>query len=114
MRSGFTLVEVLVALFLFEFGMLALAAATAVAARDLAAANVSLRAQAIARTRVEQLRSAPCPAPDAGTATTNGVREFWRVSAAGSLRIISDSVAFTLPRGRRGTHVRRAWTICAT
>jgi Tfp pilus assembly protein PilV len=113
-RNGFTLVEVLVALFLFEFGMLALAAATAVAARDLAAANIGLRAQMITRNRVEQLRSAPCPVPDKGTETTNGVREFWQVSAAGSLRIISDSVAFALPRGRRGTVVRRAWAICAT
>lgn len=113
MRKGFTLIEVLVALVLFEFGMLALAATTAMAARDLAAANLGFRAQALARNRVEQLRASACPAPGAGYAQAGGLREFWRVDAAGQLRIISDSVDFKLPRARRGSHVRRAWTICA-
>lgn len=113
MRNGLTLIEVLVALFLFEFGMLALAAASAAAARELAAANIGLRAQALARDRVEQLRVTACGAPSAGGATTNGITETWQVRASGSVRIIADSVSFMLPRGRRAAIVRRAWTICA-
>jgi Tfp pilus assembly protein PilV len=112
-RTAFTLVEVLVALVLFEFGMLALAATSAMAARELAAANLNFRAQAVARNRVELLRASGCPAPGVGDGRTGVLKEFWRVEAAGRLRIISDSVDFRLPRARRGSHVRRAWTICA-
>jgi Tfp pilus assembly protein PilV len=104
---------VLVALVLFEFGMLALAATSAMAARELAAANLSFRAQAVARNRVELIRAAGCPSPGAGDAQTGVLKEYWRVEAAGPLRIISDSVDFRLPRARRGSHVRRAWAICA-
>lgn len=113
MRRAFTLIEVIVALVLFEFGMLALAATSAMAARDLAEANLSVRAQALARNRVEQLRASPCPAPGAGSALVGALKEFWRVDAVGQTRIISDSVAFRLPRARHGSLVRRAWTICA-
>jgi Tfp pilus assembly protein PilV len=112
-RKAFTLIEVLVALVLFEVGMLALAATSAMAARDLAAANLSVRALAVARNRVELLRASGCPAPGAGDVQAGGLKEFWRVDAAGPLRIISDSVDFRLPRARRGSHVRRAWTVCA-
>jgi Tfp pilus assembly protein PilV len=113
-RKGFTLVEAIVALLLFEFGMLALAAASAVAARDIAYAQRSMRAQALARHRVELLRANACPAPGSGTAEApGGLREFWRVDATGPLRIISDSVDLMLPGGRRGDVVLRAWTICA-
>jgi prepilin-type N-terminal cleavage/methylation domain-containing protein len=113
-RNGFTLIEVLVALVLFEFGMLALAASSAVAARDLAAANLSARAQTLARNRVELLRGAGCPAPGGGDAhVPRGMREFWRVAASGQLRIISDSVEFMLPRARPAHVVSRAWAVCA-
>ena len=58
--KGFTLIEVLIALVIFEFGMLALAATSAVAARDLGVANRRMKANAIARNRVELLRADAC------------------------------------------------------
>ena len=72
-----------------------------------------IHAQALARNRVELLRSRACPAPDDGDArAARGMREFWRVSVSGQLRVIADSVEFTLPRGRAHV-VYRAWTVCA-
>lgn len=113
MRDGFTLIEVLIALVIFEFGMLALAATSAVAARDLAEANHRMRAQAIASNRVEQLRAGACELSSAGGAETRGrLKEFWWVEAVGSRRIIADSVEFPSIRGRRSSLVLRGWMLC--
>jgi type IV pilus modification protein PilV len=112
-RTGFTLIEVLIALVVFEFGMLALAAVAAVAARDLATASLTNRAHDLARNRVEQLRATACATgPGAGETSSGGITEFWRVDASGALRILSDSVDFTLPRRRRANIVLRARRLC--
>lgn len=114
MRSGFSLVEVVIALVIFQFGMLALTAVSAVSARDVATANRIVRARMLARNRVELLRAGACPAAVVGSATApGGVTEVWRVEAAGATRIISDSVAFPMPGGREGNQVFRAWAMCA-
>lgn len=114
MRSGFTLIETLVALVLFQFGMLAVAATSAVAARDLAVAQRIARAQSLARHRVELLRAMACSATGADSVTAaNGLREFWHVESLGPRRLITDSVDFALPRGRRGHVVMRASALCA-
>lgn len=113
-RRGSSLIEALIALVLFEFGMLALAATSAVAAQDLAAANRRVRAQSLAANRVEHLRALACPAPVAGSAQwPGGLTEYWRVDAAGTRRIITDSVELLLPRGRRGSHVMQAHLLCS-
>ena len=115
MRTGFTLVETLVALVLFEIGMLAIAATGAVAARDVAIARRTAQARDLARNRVEALRATACVIPSAseGSAVDAiGVTERWRVDAAGASRTIVDSVSFALPAGRRGTVVIRGATLC--
>jgi|SRR5688500_7712621 Tfp pilus assembly protein PilV len=113
-RRGSSLIEALIALVLFQFGMLALVATSAVAARDLAAANRHARAQALAANRVEQLRAQACPASLAGSMSwPGGLTEYWRVEASGMRRIISDSVELLLPRGRRASHVMQAHVLCS-
>lgn len=118
MRQGFTLVETLVALVLFQFGMLAVAAAMGVAARDLTVAQRIARAHSMARNRVELIRAAGCPSPASATLDhtggggTEGLVEHWRVEADGTQRFITDSVEFALPAGRRGRVVLRAAAIC--
>jgi type IV pilus modification protein PilV len=112
MRGGFTLIEVLVALLLFELGMLALTGVTVVAARDLASANLTARAHAVARNRVETLRSSRCPTPASGSASDKGIVERWHVSAEQNARRIADSVEFQLPSGRIRRVVREAWMSC--
>jgi len=114
MRSGFTLVEALVALVLFEIAALALAATTMVAARELAAADRHRRGQAIALDRVARLRIGACTAVTVGRHLhEGGLEEHWRVRAAGPLREIVDSVVLTLPGRREGAVVVRGWEVCA-
>lgn len=111
---GFTLIEVVLALVLFQFGMLALAATTAVVARDLSVANRRARAHALAEARVAALRAPSCPGAAAGTARADGgLEEHWRVRAEGDVREIVDSVVMALPRGRTSSVVLRAWVLCA-
>ncbi len=112
MRHGFTLIETLVALVLFQFGMLAVTAAAAVAARDLATAERIVRAQAAARERLELLRAVECPDIAAGTQQSAGLVEHWAVESLGAHRVLRDSVAFVLSRGRQGHVVLRAYTLC--
>lgn len=113
MRSGSSLIEALLALLLLQFGLLALVAASAVAARDLGTANRRARAQALARNRVELLRAGPCAAPTTGESRwPEGLREYWTASAVGPLRVVVDSVELTLAGGRRATYVLRGWFLC--
>lgn len=109
---GFTLVETIVALVLLQFGMLALAAGAAVAARDLAEARRATVARTMARNRVEGLASSPCPAPASGTLATNGFVEHWRVDPRGDRRLIGDSVVFTSRNGGPAFFVARRTTLC--
>ena len=111
-RAGFSLVETLVALVLFQIAMLALAAGAAVAARDLAAARRMAMAHEMARNRVEQLAAVSCPTPSAGTSATHGFIEHWRVERRERSRAISDSVAFPRPNGKVGMFVARATILC--
>lgn len=115
MRSGFTLVETLVALVLFQIGMLAVAATGAVAARDVAIARRTAQARDLARNRVEALRATACVIPSGreGSAVGPGLTEHWRLVPAGAGREIVDSVSFALPAGRRGVVVIRGATLCS-
>lgn len=111
-RAGFTLIETLIALVLFQFAMLALTAAAAVAARDLAAARRVDQAHDLARNRVERLAK-PCPAASAGTIDTGPFVEHWRIEAIDRGRVISDSVVYLRRDGRAGFVVARAAMLCA-
>lgn len=113
MRSGFTLIEALVALVLFQVAALALAATTAVAARDFTVAQRHGRAQLLAQDRVARLRATACRGTVAGAqAHPGGIEERWTVRAEGAVREISDSVRLTLPGGRTRDVVVRAWERC--
>src|SRR6185295_11290299 len=113
MRRGLTLIEVLIALVLLEFGMLALMASSGVAVRDLAIANRRLHAGWLADDRVARLRMTACTAVQGGSARAPGrLTEFWQVVSIGARRAIVDSVEFTLSTGRRDYVVARAWVLC--
>lgn len=114
MRAGFTLIEAMVALVLFQIAALALAATSAVAARDLAVAHRQARAHSIAVERVARLKAAACAGAASGsTLHPGGFEERWSVIAAGRGRTVSDSVSFDLAAGRRGSVVARGAEICA-
>ncbi|MDE3151692.1 MAG: prepilin-type N-terminal cleavage/methylation domain-containing protein [Gemmatimonadota bacterium] len=99
-RPGFTLVELLVALVVFDVALLAFAADAASLVRLRGSAARQEAAVRAAQSRLAGLRAQPCPAPSNGTGTPlPGVREFWSVTAApGSARDLRDSVVFDGPR----------------
>lgn len=110
---GFTLIEVVLALVIFQVGMLALAATIAVSAGDIAAANRRMRAQSVARARIASLRASACPVAASGRGElAGGLVEHWSVTAEGRLRRVADSVSITLPRGRSSAVVLAEWMRC--
>ena len=113
MRSGFTLVETLVALVLVQFGLLAIAATAAIALRDVATATRETRARQVARERIELLRIGACSAGNSdGIGVDRTLTEHWRVAGDSMTRVIRDSVDFPLPAGRRGRHVIEEKVLC--
>ncbi len=113
-RSGFTLIETLVALVVFQIGMLALAGTAGVAARDFSEAMLRRRAMTVAKNRAEALRVTACDSPESGTAILPAMVEHWRVDVSGVSRAFFDSVVVLLPRGRREAVVARGWSVCAS
>lgn len=107
------MIEVLVALVLFEFGIMALMLSSALTARDLGDANRRLRARWLANDRVEQLRVTACATASAGTARApGGLTEFWRIEIVGDRRVAVDSVEIRFGRDRREHLVVRSWVLC--
>jgi type II secretory pathway pseudopilin PulG len=112
MRKGFTLVETIVALLLVQFGLLAVAATSAITIRDMAIASRAARARDLGRERLELLRSSACAAGVAGSRVSTGLTEHWRITGDGPVRTIEDSVEYALPRGRRGHFVIQEKVLC--
>lgn len=114
MRVGFTLIEAMVALVLFQIAALALAATTAVAARDLAVAHRHARAHSIAVGRIARLKAGACEGMTGGSEQhPGGFVETWIVVVSAQARTLSDSVAFDLAGGKRGAVVARGAELCA-
>lgn len=77
-RRGATLVELLVALLLFDLSLLSLVAVSAVAVRRVGEAARRNRAAIAATSRIEWLASRRCLSTPAGTTTLErGVTESW-------------------------------------
>jgi type II secretory pathway pseudopilin PulG len=95
-RRGFTLVELLVALLLFDCALLAFAGDAALLTRAAGVARRRAIAAAAAGSTIEQLRAIDCPVPGAGQRlVAPGVSESWSVAAdVDSVRRLRDSVAY--------------------
>jgi len=78
--AGYTLVEVIVALFVFSVGALALAATSAVIAREMTTNSLRERSALAASNRLEILRSR-CVATS-GEETRRGVTSAWSAATA--------------------------------
>src|SRR5437879_6143424 len=94
-RAAFTLVELLVALLLFDCALLALAGGAAVIVRQRGMTERRALARLTAENRLARLRGAGCPSPQTGSASpAPGLREQWQVIVFDSAtRLIDDSVA---------------------
>lgn len=100
-RRGFTLVELLVALILLDFGLIALAGASAAVSRVNAGAQSDRRALELTVTRVERTLAQPCAGAAAGIARpAPGVVEWWvDTPAPNGVRYASDSLQMATSRG---------------
>jgi len=112
-RPGFTLVEVLVALILLSFGALAVVASSAMAIRSVSAAESELAATATARDRVETLAAGACShwRDTTGSDSSGSTTERWTVRVArNGVRVVTDSVEYGGPAGRRAIVLHRMTT----
>lgn len=96
-RSGFTLIEVLIAVILIDIGLLALVATGSVLVRRTTEYRLRRSALRVAGDRLALLGASPCVGA-AGVATdTNGIVERWRAGAPiNDARELSDSVTFAV------------------
>jgi prepilin-type N-terminal cleavage/methylation domain-containing protein len=80
-RSGFTVVELVVAVVVLSVGLLGLAGTSAVVLKQMKGAKTQLSASQIAASRIEKLSGTAClKSATLGTATANGVTESWTVA----------------------------------
>jgi type IV pilus modification protein PilV len=111
-RSGFTLIEVMVAMIILTVGVLGLISTSALVTRMIGRGNMTTKATQLAQTRLEILRqqalstSPSCSTlGSSGTATgPSGMSEAWTVTTpAGitSLREFSVTVTYPITSGTR-------------
>jgi len=109
-RSGFTLVEMLVAVVILAVGLLALAGSTGIITRTLHGSRIATQAVQQAQQRIDILRAAarstptPCSSPSfassAGVQLNQGVSMTWSVPPSGGLRTVRVITSYSLGRGR--------------
>ena len=117
-RSGFTLVEVLVAVTILGVGVVALAGSTATVTRMIGRGKIQTRAAQLATQRLEMLRLTAYSATprctglaSGGPQTTDKITVSWTVAVNGSGRNLTVSSAYATPRGTR-TEVLTTYIEC--
>lgn len=112
-RSGFTLVELIVAMLMLTIGLLGLAGVGAVVLKQMRGGTYQTVAASIAQSRFEQFEGDPCASIVSGTATVRGMPEKWVVAAVGMrAKSVRDTVTFLGTQGTRkvGIHTVVACT----
>ena len=113
--SGFTLVEVLVAIVVLAVGVIALAGSTAMVTRMIGRGKVETRVAQRASRRLEALRLSAasttprCTTPtfaSGGPVASDGLTESWIVPAAGKVRSVQVTVTYRTARGPRTATVQ--------
>jgi type II secretory pathway component PulJ len=103
-RIGYTLIELVAALFLFTAGGLALVATSAVVSRELDANATRERAERIAASRLEIL-VAGCRTASDGRETLGGIESDWSVTYPDSFHAsLAESITYRTPNGGRSNH----------
>jgi Tfp pilus assembly protein PilV len=94
-RRGFTLVEMIVAVMFLTVGLLALAGASAVLARQMNGGSLQSLAAGTAEIRFERMRSLQCSQIAPGSATARGITEVWVKTDTLRAVIVTDTVKYT-------------------
>ena len=111
-RIGYTLVETVVAIFLFSVGGLALVATSAIVGRELNVNATRERAGRIAATRLEVLRSM-CRSAASGRERLGQIESEWSVVLSDSSHLsVMESITYPARQGPR-TDVYRGTLPCA-
>jgi len=109
--TGYTLIEIVVALLLFAIGGLALVTTSAVVGRAMNTNAVRERAARMAASRLEILGAA-CHRAVSGRETFQQIESEWSVTLLDSVRLsVVESVSYPAARGRR-TDMFRAVLPC--
>lgn len=99
-RSGFTIVELIVAMLMLTIGLLGLAGVGAVVLKQMKGGTYQTIAASIAQSRFEQLEGDPCTSIIGGTATVRGMTEKWNVAALGlRAKTVYDTVTYSSSKG---------------
>jgi Tfp pilus assembly protein PilV len=102
-RRGATLVELLVALLLFDMALLSLVAVSAVAVRRVGEAARKNRAATAASSRIEWLATTACASSSSGTITLErNMTETWLTTPVAGGREVMDSIRID---GREPEHL---------
>ena len=102
-RRGFTLIELMVTVLLLGVGLAGLVATSGAVSRMMGGSSREGDAATVAASRFETLRGAACASIVAGTATTRGIAESWKVTKVNAHTFdITDSVTY-VPLSRRAT-----------
>jgi len=114
-RTGFTIVELVVAIVILTVGLLGLASTAAVVTRQMGGGAQQTLAASLPQSRFELLASTTCAALAAspsGSAETRGIAERWTTtSSPRNTRAMLDSVTFKTNRGPR-TVVYNSMRVC--
>lgn len=114
-NSGFTVVEVLVAVVLLGVGVVALVGSSAMTTRMIGRGKVETRAAQAASQRMETLRVAAhstsprCTSPlfaSGGPVSANGITQSWVVPAVGKVRSVQVNVTYRTAGGTRTASLR--------
>lgn len=113
-RSGFTLIELVIAAFIFAVGALALEATAVASLRRMRRSADLALAASIARSRLEALAAARCDALASGTDVAHGMISSWTIepTAIASVRSVSQAVTYTLD-GQPRTDSYRSMVRCS-
>ena len=99
--TGYTLIEIIIALLLFTIGGLALVSTSALIARATQADGIRERAGRIAASRLEVL-GIECQRAASGRETLQQIQSEWAVTLLDSARIrVVEAVSYPTPEGRR-------------
>lgn len=112
-RSGFTIVELIVAMLMLTIGLLGLAGVGAVVLKQMKGGTYQTIAASIAQSRFEQLEGDPCATIVGGSASVRGMTENWYVTALGlRAKTVYDTVTYASSKGPRkiGIHTVVACT----
>lgn len=105
------LVELLVAVVIFSVGLLAMAGTASVILTSLTSTQSRTIAASVAESRFERIRTTACAARAAGSATTPGIVETWRLDRLARADDVTVAVTF-LSNHQNRTETFRSFMPC--